>query len=236
MTEREAQELLDKIVGQVLGYQNVLSLEQFMQKFTFDVRLPQPVVDATDGSRTWSQSVNPVRFVSMIHARELEIAGAGPDTDFLRPARRLSSVDDIMAAWNEVNFTTSERLIDSLNVAQSDNIYFSENVFRSQDVRKSKNVLFTDGLDNSEFIVAGQRSANSTFCIRLEDSTECTNSFNVAWSARLTNCLFMQDSADMQDSMFCSNVKGKRFCVANMQYDEAEYRRLRDIVVRWILS
>jgi hypothetical protein len=40
----------------------------------------------------------------------------------------------------------------------------------------------------------------------------------------------------MQDSMFCTNMKGGRFCIANMQFDEAEYRRLRDEVVRWILT
>jgi len=46
----------------------------------------------------------------------------------------------------------------------------------------------------------------------------------------------MHDCGDMQDSMFCSNMKGRRFCIANMQFDEAEYRRLREQVVGWILS
>ena len=58
----------------------------------------------------------------------------------------------------------------------------------------------------------------------------------MSWSGNLTNCLFMHDTGDMQDSMFCTNIKGKRFCIANMQYDEAEYRRVRDFVVRWILT
>jgi len=40
----------------------------------------------------------------------------------------------------------------------------------------------------------------------------------------------------MQDSLFCTNIKGKRFCIANMQYDEAEYRQIRDIVARWVLT
>lgn len=36
--------------------------------------------------------------------------------------------------------------------------------------------------------------------------------------------------------MFCTNLSGKRFCIANMQFEEAEYRRLRDIVVQWVLT
>jgi hypothetical protein len=236
MTHREAQEVLDKIVGQVFGFKNPLSLEQFMQKFTFDIRLPQQVTDAYDNQLTWASSTNPVKFMKMEHARGLEIAGASEATDWLRPARKLNSIEDIMGAWNEINFTTTERMNDSINVSESDNIEMSENVFRSQDIRRSKNILFSDGVGGCEFVAASQRSRDLVFCIRVEDSGECSNSFGVSWSSRITNCFFLHDAGDMQDSMFCTNISGKRFCIANMQYDEAEYMRLRDIVARWILT
>lgn len=236
MTEREAQKLLDKIVGQVFGYQNPFTLEQFMQKFAFDVRLPQQVFDSFDGSPTWAQSTNPTKFMKMENARGVEIAGASKDTDFLRPKKVLNSMDDILAEWNLINFTTTERINDSLNIGESDNIERSENVFRSQDVRDSKNVLFSDGVGKSEYIVAGQRSGNSTYCIRIDDSGECTSCFSVSWSGRLTNCFFMHDSGDMQDSMFCTNIKGKRFCIANMEYTEQEYNHYKDMVLRWLLT
>lgn len=236
MTTAEAQQLLDKIIGQVFGFQNPLTLEQFMAKFTFDIRLPQPVTDTIDGSTTWAQSTNPTRFVKLKNARGLELGGASPKTDYLRPKRALNSVEDVLAAWNEINLTTTERYKDSLNVSESDNIYYSENVYRSQDIHKSKNILFSDGVSNSEFVVASQRSGDSTFCIRIEDSGNCTNSFNVSWSGNITNCFFMHDTGDMQDSMFCTNIKGKRFCIANMQYEEAEYKQIKDMVARWILT
>lgn len=113
-----------------------------MQKFTFDIRLPQRVSDSTDGSTTWAQSTNPTRFVKLKNARGLELGGASVKTDFLRPRRPLDSIEDILAAWNEINLTTTERYKESLNVSESDNIYHSENVYRSQDIHKSKNVLF----------------------------------------------------------------------------------------------
>ncbi len=236
MTKNQAQLLLDKIIGQVFGYKNPLSLEQFMEKFAFDVKLPQQVTDAVDGSLTWAQSTNPTKFMSLENARGLELAGASQETDWLRPKRPINSVQDIMAAWEEINYTTTERYKDCINVSESDNISYSENVYRSQDVRNSKNVLFSDGAGGCEFVAAVQRSGDSTFCIRLEDSGECVNSFSVSWCTRLTNCFMMHDAGDMQDSMFCTNISGKQYCVANMQYTEEEYKKIKDIVLRWILT
>lgn len=236
MTKSDAQVMLDKIIGQVLGYQNTLSVDQFIQKFCFDVNLPQEVFDSFDHTSTWAQSPNPTKYVKMENARGLEIAGASAENDYLRPSRPLGSIQEILDAWGEINYTTTERALDCINVGESDNIQRSENIFRSQDIRDCKNVLFSDGANNCEFVVATQRSGNSTFCIRLEDSGECTNCFSVSWCGNLTNCLFMHDAGDMQDSMFCTNIKGKQYCIANMQYTKEEYEPIRDIVVRWLLT
>lgn len=228
MNTTEAKKILDKVVGQVFGYQNPLSLEQAMQKFAFDVRLPQQVHDALDGSATWAQSINPTKFMKLENARSNETG--------IRPPRPLNSLQDILAAWNEINYTTTERQNDSINIAESDNVYNSQNVFRSQDIRSSKNILFSDGVHDSEFMVASQRCGDNLFGIRIEDSGEVSNSFAISWCGKVTNSFFLHDCGDMQDSMFCTNMKGGRFCIANMQFDEAEYRRLRDMVVRWVLT
>ncbi len=229
MNTTEAKQILDKVVGQVFGYQNPLSLEVAMQKFAFDVRLPQQVHDVVDGSTTWAQSVNASRFMKMDNAR------AHQDSTGMRSPRPLQGLQDVLAAWNEVNYTTTERLLESINVAESDNLHNSENVFRSQDIRRSKNVILSDNMTNCEYMVASQGVANSAFCVRVTDSGEVSNSFEVSWCGKINNCLFLHDCGDMQDSMFCTNMKGGRFCIANMQFDEAEYRRLRDEVVRWVL-
>lgn len=236
MTHAEAQNVLNKIIEQIFGFANPLTLDQFMKKFAFDVRLPQAVVDFTDGSTTWASSTNPTKFVEMKKARSLTVGDAGPDTDFMRPKRSLKSIQDILDAWSELNYTTTERYVDCLNVSESDNICRSENVFRSQDVGDSRNILFSDGVYHSEYVVSGQRSTGSTYCARIEDSGNCSNSFNVSFCGHVTNCFFMHDTGDMQDSMFCTNVKGKRYCIANMQYEKEEYEAIREIVAKWILT
>ena len=231
MDEVKAKEILDKIVGAVFGYQNPLTLEQAREKFAFDVRLPQQVNDAISGEACWASSVNPASFITMDNARE-----HNKDTEWMEPRIPINSIEDIIGAWAKVKYMTANRQIDSINIAQSDTIYNSENVFRSCDITNSKNVLFCDSVKDLEYVVAVSRSQTSTFCIRVEDSQLCSNSFNVNWSAKVTNSYFIQDCYDVVDCMFCSHIAGKKFCIANMQYDEAEYRRIKEMVVRWVLG
>ena len=231
MNAAEAKQILDKIIGQVCGYQNPLSLEQFMQKFAFDVRLPQQVYDSTDNTATWASSTNPTKFIKMENARaRYEV------NDGFREKQPINSLQDLLAQWNEINLTTTERQIESIGVAESDAINHSENVYRSQDIRRSKNIIYSDGVEDSEYIAAGQRCGGNAFCIRIEDSGECSNSFGVSWSSKIINSFFIHDCYDMQDSMFCTNMRGRQFCVANMQFEEAEYQQLRQQVVQWILT
>ena len=229
MTKTQSQELLDKIVGQIFGYKNPLSLDQFMQKYAFDIRLPNRVNDSTTGAETWAQSINPTKFITVSNAWARE------DWSMM-PRRDIKTIEDILAAWEEINYTATERYLDSNNVAESDNVYESENVYRSQDIHASKNVLFSDGVWDSEFIAATQRSNSSTFCARLEDSKECSNSFGVSWSKKIVNGFFIHDCGDMYESMFCSHVTSKQYCIANMQFGEEEYMKLKKIVLNWVLT
>lgn len=227
MTPDDAKQTLDKIFGQVFGYENPYEIDEFMQRFAFDVRLPQQVVDNIDGSITWAQSLNPTSFVKLDNVRERE---------WEMPKEDLGNIQDILQAWKKVNMTSTERQIDSLNIAESDNIYGSQNIFRSLDVSGSKNVVFSDGAHNCEFVVGIQRSNTSNFCIRVEDSKECSKSFSVSWSGKVVNSLFIHDSYDLFECMFCSHLSSKKFCIANQQFSEEEYFKLKDQVIRWILS
>jgi hypothetical protein len=160
----------------------------------------------------------------------------GNNFDGLYATQPIKNLSDILAKWQHINLITTEFALDSINFAESDMIIESEDVFHSRDIIKSKNILYSDTVMDSEFVFASQGSAQVTYCIRDESSIRCANSFGTTRSADLTNCIMMHDCGDMQDSMFCSNMKGRRFCIANMQFDEAEYRRLREQVVGWILS
>jgi hypothetical protein len=223
-----AQAALDKIIGQIFGYKNPYTLEQFYQKYAFDIRLPQKVVDVSTGEPTWTQSPSPAKFISIENAWKRDT--------WEQPAKPLQTIEDILSAWREVNISAAERYLESDDVAESDNIYNSEHIYRSLDITMSKHILYSDSLSGCEYLAASQHSNSSSFCVRLEDSKESSNSFSVVWSKKIVNSYFIQDCSDLYECMFCSHLSSKQYCIANMQYQEAEYRRLKDIVVRWILT
>ena len=231
----KAQEILDKIIGQITGFKNPFTVEQFMQKYAFDVRLPVQVNDSSTGEITWTQSANPTKFITMANShKDNNITGKN---DWEIPATPLNSVQDILNAWQKTNYTSTEKQLDSIEVYESDNVYESENVFRSLDVHKSKNILFCDSVQNGcEYMAASQRSQMSAYCATLEDSKNCTQSFNVSWSNKIVNSAFIHDSFDLYECLFCSHLGSKRFCVANMQFEEAEYFRLKKMIMEWLLT
>lgn len=231
MDKKQAQLILDKIVGQIFGYKNPYDLDSFQSKFAFDIILPKKVSDHSTGKDTWARSTNPSKFMtieSIISRSELD--------DWMVPKRQFSDINDILEAWNNINMMVSERQIDSVNLAESDNIYNSENVFRSQDCYSSKKILFCEGVRSCEFVSASRGSGNSTYCIRIEDSSNCNKSFAVSWSSKVSNSFLIQDCHDISDCMLCSHIKSKRFCIANMQFSENEYNQLKEVIINWILN
>ena len=231
MDEAKAKQILDQVVGQVFGYQNPLTVGQAMSKFAFDVRLPQQVFDSSTGDATWAASLNENRYLTFDSVKKRIVKNDG-----LQDYRKMNDVESVLSAWSDINYAMSEREIDSTNVFESDGVYHSENVYRSLDIRKSKNILFSDGVDSSEFIVAGQTSKSSKYCIRIEDSKNVSNSFNVNWSNKITSSYFIRDCYDLVDCMFCTHLAGKRFCIANIQLEEAEYNEMKLKIIQWILT
>ncbi len=227
----DAQYILDKVIGQITGFQNPMTVEQFMTKYAFDVRLPSSVNDSTTGEITWAQSTNPSKFITIENARK-----RSEIDDFMIPKRPLDNINQILGAWAETNYTSTERYLESDSVFESDNIYSSQFVYRSQDVHNSKHVLLCDGAISSEYVVAQQRSNNCFYCARVEDSKECSESFNVSWSASIVKSAFIQDCYDMFECLFCSHIGGKKFCVANIQLTEEEYWPVKETVMKWILG
>lgn len=231
MDSKVAKEILDKVMGAVFGYQNPYSLEQAMEKFAFDLNLPQQVPDSVTGKPTWATSLNPSRFVAMENMLKIN-----EDDEWMQPKKEMKTIEEVLLAWSKTNYTTAERQIDSINVAESDSVHGCENVYRSAMIRRSKNILFSRSCGDSEFLVGCSESVTSTFSIRVEDSQLVSNSFNVIWSAKVTNSFFIQDCYDVMDCMFCSHIAGKQYCIANMQFEKEEYERIKDIVVRWIFN
>ena len=85
-------------------------------------------------------------------------------------------------------------------------------------------------------MIASQRTSDSINCLRVDDSSSCSNSFNVICSGKIANSYFIQDCSDLYECIFCSHISNRKFCIGNMQYEEDEYYQIKKTIVDWILT
>ena len=228
MKDKLIKEISDKIFTNIFNCNNPFTSKELLEKFSFDVKLPQEVKDSITGESTWAESINPTKFISQLNSWKRD--------SWMQEKVELNGIDDIISMWQKVNYTTTERNYNSENVFESDTIYSSENVIRSSNCNECKNIIYNDGCHHCEYVMSSQRSGECSFCIRVDDSANCVNSYNVACSGKISNSLFIQDCNSLHECMFCAHISNKRFCIANMQFEEEEYYEIKKEVIKWILS
>lgn len=231
MTEKETLALANQIFQAVFAQDNPYTLNELKTHFAADIQLPTRVQDSTTGEDTYSAMPNAQKFITDANA-----AQRGAQQGWLLPTRPIKGMRDVLQAWQEINYITTERVYDSENVAASDPIYHSENVYGSTNCGDSKNLIFCDGTYDSESVMACQRSTGISYSIRVDDSNTCSNSYHVICSAKISNSFFIQDASNLHECMFCSHLNHQEYCIANMKFDADTYFRIKAKVVQWILT
>ena len=231
MNDKQCMQVLNEIFMEVFQHKCMLTIDQVLSELAFDIRLPNRVIDSVDGKETWASSINSNKYISQKNMTKYdEYKG------WMRKKVTLNGIDDIINMWNIINYTTTERNYDSVNVSKSDTIYGCENVYRCQDCRQCKNIIFSDGASDLLYSLACERSSGCNYCIRVSDSSNCANSYNVICSNKISNSFFIQDANSLHECMFCSHISNRRFCIANMQCNRDEYMKIKEQVVRWMLT
>lgn len=231
MDKKQTVNVLNETFKTIFGKPSPFTLDEILAKFAFDVKLPKEVLDSTTHEKTWAQSINSGRFISQNNMEKY-------DTKYgwVQARQDVSNLNDILRLWKKINYTTTERVFDSVNVHESDPIYRSENIYRSTDLRNCKNAIFCDGCGDGENIIACSRTATSSFCIRVDDSANCINSYNVICSGKISNSFFIQDCNSLHECMFCSHISNKKYYISNMPFEKEEYFEIKKQIINWILS
>ena len=231
MNDKEALKIINKIFKSIFDKDNNYTLEEILEKFAFDIKLPKQVTDSTTNEITWADSISSGRFITNenMEKRDKEVG-------WMLPKKDINDLEELINIWNSINLTTTERVYDSINVAKSDTIYRCENVYRSTDCSDSKNIIYCDSCGNSEYLLASQRSGTCNFSIRCDDSKDCSNSYSVICSNKVSNSLFIQDCYNLYECIFCSHIASKRYCIANMQFESDEYYQIKEKIIEWILN
>ena len=228
MKEIEISNAIEKIFTAVFNCKNPFTLEEIYDKFAFDIKLPQKVTDTTTGEDTWASSINPTKFITNENSNKRE--------NWMLEKKDISSLKELIDIWQTINYRTTQRVFNCVNVSCSDAVYNSENVYRSTDCNECKNLILSDGCHHCEYTLASQRSGNCAFCIRVDDSSNCTNSYNVACSGNISNSMFIEDCGSLDECMFCAHISNHKFCIANMQFEEEEYYEIKKEIINWIMN
>lgn len=231
MDNLQAFNIINKTFEMIFGEKSPFSIEQILSEFAFDVKLPQKVNDSITNETTWTQCINSTKFITQSNMEKYDV-----QKGWILPKKDIKTLKEIIDIWKSINYTTTERQYDCINVSECDPIYHCENAFRSTDCRSCKNIVFCDGCADSEYIIASQRTANSGFCLRVDDSGNCTNSYNVICSDTISNSFFIQDCSNLHECIFCSHISNKKYCISNMQFSEEEYFIIKKQIIRWILK
>ena len=228
MKDKITKDIIEKTFLSIFDLNPKIAKAEILKHFAFDIKLPIMVNDSTTGEETWAESMNPTKYVTQQNSEQRET--------WMLEKRQISSIDDIIATWREINYTTTERNYNSESVFESDTVYSCNNVIRSADCNDCHNIMFCDGCQHCNYCIASQRSGNCEFCLRVDDSSTCVNSYNVICSGKISNSFFIQDCSDLHECIFCSHISNKRYCVANMQFEKAEYFKIKDEIIKWIFT
>jgi len=231
MDNQKAKQISDYIFKDVFNIENPYSLDQLKSKFAFDIPFASKVRCALSGIDTWSFSAEGEKTAS-----QKAIADRFKEDEWMRKKKLFKSIDDVLAAWQNINYITGEKYINSKDVAGSDGIYNSSSVYQSVSVFDSKNIIFSYKIFDCNYLLASRDNSSCTLGIRVKESIYCSSCFEVSWSNKVSRSMYLHDCFDLFECLFCSHLRSKKYCVANIQLAKDEYFKIKKMVVDWILK
>lgn len=230
MDQKKAKEIADYIFKDIFGKDNPFTLDEIKKRFGMDIPTIRKVRSALSDSDTWTFSSE-----EKVASQE-DIAARFKQDEWLVKRRPLNSTADILKAWTEIDYLTGEKYINSTEVGESDGIYNSNAIFRSVSIFDSKNIVQSYKLFDCNYMLASRDDSSCTLGIRVKESIFCSSNFEVSWSNKVSKSMFIHDCFDLYECLFCSHLRSKKYCIANMQFEKEEYFKVKQMVIDWILK
>lgn len=227
MDEQKAISIADVIIKDVFGIENKWTLDELRQLFCDNIDLPEQVSCAWSNKQTWIYDRQQrQKFVS-----QDALVDKIKDTGLMFNKRPIESIADVMAYWQEINFMTAEKNISSKEITYSDSVTSSSGVYYSSLVGSSKNILLSSNVFSSSYLLASKGDNSCNMGIRMFDSLYCSSGYEMRWSNKVSKSMFITDSLDLFECMFCYGIRSKKYCIANMQYEKEEYFHIKQMVI-----
>ncbi len=230
MDSQKAQKIADYIFEDVFGTKNPYSLDEIEKKFAFDIPSAKKIKCSISNIDTWTISPNEKI------ATQKAIEERFKKDEWKLKREDFKSIVDILQVWEKINYLTGERYINSIDAMKSDGVYNSASVYHSVSIFDSKNIIFSYKIFDSNYMLASRDNSSSTLGIRMKENIFCSSGFEISWSNKISKSMYIHDSYDLFECLFCSHLRSKKYCVANMQFEKEEYFKIKKMVTDWILK
>jgi len=224
-------EAINYVFKDVFGVNNPFTLEEIERRFCYDIPLPVPVQSASSGEETWIYPLENKNVLSTKDQNQL-----GKTHDWVFPKQPIHSMKDLFKYWDKVNYHTGEKITNSTDILKSDSITNSTNIYRGNFIFNSQNIAFGYNNFDCSYLVASRGNNSCSLGIRLKESIYSSSTFEVNYSNKITRSMFIYNSFNLFECMFCFNMASKQYCIANMQYEKDEYFVIKKMVINWILK
>ncbi len=145
----------------------------------------------------------------------------------------LSSASSILSP---IKLYSPEVKFGTLSFIEECGVYFwSTHCYRGTWIGHAKYCAYCMWPRNSEYCFGCDFAFSCKSCLKCYHSVELSRCFEVSHSNSCSDCLFCHNCENLTDCMFCFNAKGLRYAIGNVVVGEAEYRRIKKMVLDDVL-
>ena len=154
----------------------------------------------------------------------------------LQPYQQLESVEEVLKKWTDINPIVASRQINSVEVEESDGVYNSRGVYASSSIFDSKYIVGSRKLFDCGYMVGCRDNSACSIGVGVKESIYCSRCWEVSWSNKVSRSAFVHDCYDVSECLFCSHLRSKKYCVANIQLEKEEYFKVKEMVREWVIN
>ncbi len=233
MDKKKAKQFADFAFKDIFNRENPFSLDEMEERFAFGLILPKKEKDSLTGNDVWLTRKTTDKVMQWGGWDKQDKNGTGT----VREGAGIKNMDDLIGSWNKIMYNLAGRSANAIDCIESDSVYDSNELYRCSKAVKSQKCLFCNDIVNDRYCIALTYAWNSTSVIRAVDSrAPLSQSFALNWCGRVSRSMYLSNCMDMYECMFCANLRGKRYCIANMQFTKEEYMPIKEMVIDWTID
>lgn len=165
-----------------------------------------------------------------------EVAEGYKKDGWMRSYTKMESMKEVLKKWTEINYVVASRQVNSVEIEESDGVYNSRGVYASSSIFDSKYIMGSRKLFDCGYLVGCRDDTACLVGAGVRESIYCSKCWEVSWSNKVSRSAFVHDCYDISECLFCSHLRSKKYCVANIQLDKEEYLKIKEMVKEWVIS